>query len=320
MEMLGQEHWERLRPEWAQLWARCPDATPFQAAGWLLPWASAYGGGRGRAVAVRVEGRLVAFLPMFSWKGALLLAGTGPSDYGDGLFLPGFEGLAGRMLAFLADEAEEDIRRIDLQQLRASSPLLAADAPGGWADEVEDGVVCPVAPLEGVNGMGAASPRWRKNWRAARRRVLREGGRMERVGEHHLTETVLALQHLHTARWQSRGEAGVLQDDNLRFLLEHSVRETAQEGIVRLYRLRMGDEIAAVLLTYRGHDYACYYISGFAPERGYLSPGTVLLGEAMAEAARDGLAEFHFLRGNEAYKYSCGARDTLPRRRVLSRL
>lgn len=92
---------EDLREEWRALWQRCPSATPFQAPEWLLSWARTHAPGRTAAVTLRVGGRLAGVLPVFCWEGAMLLAGTGPSDYGDLLIEPGQEAMVTALIAAL---------------------------------------------------------------------------------------------------------------------------------------------------------------------------------------------------------------------------
>ena len=126
---------EGLAGEWDALWRRCPRATPFQHPAWLIPWARHHAPGRCGAVALRAEGRLVGLLPAFVWEGAALLAGTGPSDRGDALLAPGFEGHASCLLTALRSAVPEPFDRADLQQLAPDSPLLGPPAPEGWTEE-----------------------------------------------------------------------------------------------------------------------------------------------------------------------------------------
>lgn len=319
LEIVVADRLAGLRDEWSELWRRCGCATPFQSPEWLLPWARHYAHDRCAAAALRVHGRLTALLPVFSWRGALLLAGTGPSDYGDGLFLPGAEGWAAGLISALAAAPAGSFDRIEFRQVRPGSPLLATSAPDGWRDTVADDEVCPVLRLQGEGGMDAASAKLHANWRYALRRIEREGGTVEPVPREETAEAVAALERLHAARWRQRGEAGVLSDPLLCRLLRDAVPGLAAPGLARLHRVRFGARTAAVLLVLRGHREAHYYLSGFDPDCAALSPGTALVGEAIAHAARDGAAEFHFLRGCEPYKYRWGAEDRRTRRRTLIR-
>ena len=115
-----------LRADWWALWHRVPNAMPFLSPAWVLCWARHYAPDRTRAIAVREHGVLVALLPFFNWRGALLLAGTGPSDYGGALIAPDHEALSDTLLDSLAAAAGTlGCARLDLQQLHPDSPLLS---------------------------------------------------------------------------------------------------------------------------------------------------------------------------------------------------
>ena len=113
-----------IRPEWEKLWREVPQASPFQSPAWVLSWVQVYAPDRCRAAALWRDGQLAAFVPAFVWNGALLLAGTGPSDHASALFAPRAESAAPDLLRALADSLAQPFNRIDLQQLAGSSPLL----------------------------------------------------------------------------------------------------------------------------------------------------------------------------------------------------
>jgi hypothetical protein len=52
----------------------------------------------------------------------------------------------------------------------------------------------------------------------------------------------------------------------------------------------------------------CFYITGFDKRYATLSPGTVIIAHAIREAIRKGYRVFDFLRGDEPYKFSLGAK------------
>jgi CelD/BcsL family acetyltransferase involved in cellulose biosynthesis len=76
-----------------------------------------------------------------------------------------------------------------------------------------------------------------------------------------------------------------------------------------MYALRLEGRTAAVFHGFAARDRTSYYLSGFDPAFERFSPGTLVVGHAIEEAAREGAAEFDFLRGGEPYKYRWGARD-----------
>jgi CelD/BcsL family acetyltransferase involved in cellulose biosynthesis len=310
-----------LRDEWSALWRRCPDAMPFQAPAWLLPWGRHFAPDRTRAVAVRERGDLIALVPVFEWQGALLLAGTGPSDYADGLFAPGHEALAAPVLAALAELADElECSCVDLQQIRPASPLLKAAPPASWNSRLSDGEVCPVMLLRGQDGLDCTSRRWRRNLSYARRRLAGvEGYALEIVPADLVAQTATELEELHAARWRQRGESGVLRDPLMSRLVRDALLELGADGLLRLHRLRLRGRTAAVALAIKGADAVCFYLSGFDPQWSRFGPGMAAIGCAIMHAAAEGAHEFHFLRGREAYKYHWGARDRRTFRRVLAK-
>jgi CelD/BcsL family acetyltransferase involved in cellulose biosynthesis len=54
---------------------------------------------------------------------------------------------------------------------------------------------------------------------------------------------------------------------------------------------------------------AYFYIGGFNPRFGGVSPGSLVVREAIRCAIGDGAMSFDFLAGQEAYKYRWGAVD-----------
>src|SRR5437879_4293087 len=91
----SREGLERLHPEWSELYGRCPRATPFQSPQWLVPWTRyLFKGGEIWALAIRDNGELIGFAPLFCWginRRTVSFLGAGISDYGDLLFAPGLE-------------------------------------------------------------------------------------------------------------------------------------------------------------------------------------------------------------------------------------
>lgn len=308
--------------EWWALWHAVPHATPFSSPAWLLCWARHYAPERTRAIAIREHGVLVALLPFFTWRGALLLAGTGPTDYGEALILPGREELAQTLLHSLTTQAAAPAcTRIDLQQLTPDSPLLHATASQGWRSEIVEGDVCPVACALGEDGMQCASRALRAELRRSLRK-LQQQGEVElggaRAGE--LRSAARTLEWLHGRRWRQRGERGKLADPLMCAFLRSLIPELERADLLRFCRLKCAQRpLAAALVMQRG-DAAHFYLTGFDPEWSRYSPGLLTIAEAMRAAFAEGAREFHFLRGSEPYKYRLGAQDRSRSHRVLRRI
>lgn len=318
VEIIAPDAFGGIEAAWRALGRSVAAASPFLAPAWLGAWAEVYAPGRTWAAALRDGGRLVGLLPVFVWDGALLLAGTGPSDHGGLLILPGYEAWAGTLLDAAAQAVDAAFERIDLQQLTPGSPLATAALPR-WQARTENGDPCLVVPLGGEQGMNGVPPKMRANWRYALRRLEREGCAVDLVPPEDVAQGIAELERLHGLRWRERDEPGMLADPLLRAFLRTAAPRLAAEGLLRLHRIRRGGETIAVLLVIGGGANSCYYLGGFDPDYGRLSPGTVLVGAAIAAAAEAGTATFDFLRGAERYKYRWGARDERRVRRLLTR-
>jgi CelD/BcsL family acetyltransferase involved in cellulose biosynthesis len=290
-EIASETRFEALAPEWAALWRRDPRATPFQHPDWLLPWWTHCGGGNLAVYAGRRHGRLVALLPMFRYRDRLLPLGIGISDYHDVLLEPGTD--VAPLLARMRRPAE-------LHELRPDSPLRGSSPMS----------VCPVLTFP-----PQIPSKKRRDLRRARRAaadVSFEGATAATLPEH-----LEALMRLHGARWRSRGEMGVLFERHVQHFHAAAAPRLLAAGIARFHALRIDGAIRASWYVLHAHRRVFGYLAGFDPEISELQPGTLLMGETLDEALREGCQEFDFLRGGESYKYLWGAVDRPNYKRVL---
>lgn len=307
---------EALRPAWTELWCRSPSATPFQSPAWLVPWWRHIGRGELFALTAWQRERLLGLLPCYVYTDQgtrkLLLLGSGTSDHCDGLFDPsGARELAGELLAEIA-QVRHRFDVVELQPLGTGSPLLEAPAPAGLADARSTQEPCPLLRLpDNRNELDrVVPPGMRQNLRYYRRRAERAGRLwFERATEDSMRVLLQALFELHGARWSERGGPGVLADERVRAFHADAAPELLGAGLLRLYALRLDERIIAALYGFAAKGRFYYYLGGFDPEFGALSPGTLMIGHAVEEAVREGLAEFDFLRGAEPYKYHWGAQN-----------
>ncbi len=101
----------------------------------------------------------------------------------------------------------------------------------------------------------------------------------------------------------------MLADPRVRAFHHDAMPGLLASGALRLQALRIGGQLAAVFYLLLGADRVFAYLGGFDPAFAYESPGTLLFAAAIEDAIREGRREFHFLRGEEAYKYAWGATD-----------
>ncbi len=312
-----------LAPAWEKLWERCPSATPFQSPDWQLPWWRHFGAGELKTLAL-FDGadreNLAGIWPLSigppdSGPGGpsrtAVMNGLGVSDYLDILIAPE-SAAAGTVEAVqvLLESADWDC--CDFQEIREESPLLKAAFSDGTAVEVQVMQVCPAVSLpEAKETYLAGLPRkHRRSLRRAGRLIEKRGGiAIETVGEGTVPEFLDELFDLHGERWSRRDQPGVLRGEAVRAFHREVAAAMFGKGRLRMYRMRREGKTLSVLYLFTAGRKTFCYLGGFDPAEEQLSPGAVIIGHAINEAISEGMTEFDFLRGNEAYKYLWGCRD-----------
>lgn len=150
--------------------------------------------------------------------------------------------------------------------------------------------------------LAARSANFRQQVRRRERKLARAGDLRFRLST--TPDTVRAdldrLMVLHDARW---AEAGSGAFDGPRRAFHREWATTALErGWLRLWTLELDGAPAAAWYGFRYAQRESYYQSGRDPQRQADSVGFVLLAHTIREAAQDGMLEYRFLRGGEAYK------------------
>jgi len=312
----------QLKPEWAELYRRCPYATSFQRPEWLLSWVDAFMPQQIRTIAIRNEDALVGLAPLLIYEKlgepTLAFLGGGVSDYLDILAEPRFTRDVVDAICLAAAEVPE-WNTFELTDLSSHSPLLTSSLLRQHACEHD---VCSVLdlPEDREQLLHIVSKRQRANLRNADSRLYRAGGvTIEIASSETLNEALHDLVRLHTTRWTLARQSGVLSDAAVKHFHRLSARELLKSGVLRLYRLRQqGRTLAVIYALFDGPTVYCY-LQGFDPEAAYFSPGTVLMFKLMEDAVAERFRKFDFLRGQETYKQHWRAcptptyRVTLPR-------
>jgi CelD/BcsL family acetyltransferase involved in cellulose biosynthesis len=302
-------------PEWRRLWERDPGALPFQSPEWLMPWWRQFGNDELCSLVIERGGESIGFLPFYVYQDAakgkrqLLPLGVGTTDYLDGILCPEcrLEQIGGAVAA-LCSEVEPD--EFCATQLPEHSRLLEAMKQESGVEE--RGSRLFITQSEGCSRMPAVTiaelPRKiRRNAMYYRNRAQRSG-RLEMVqaDESNWEMIFQELRRLHTLRWQTRGEDGVLVDERIVKWHQESLPLLLRAGLLRLMGLKLNDEFIAVLysLIDRARDgrVQYFYITAYSPNHADLRPGTLLIAYAVEHAAKEGVASIDMLRGDEGYK------------------
>lgn len=318
-----------IETHWIDLYARCPGVAPFQHPAWLLSWWDIFQNGRLFTFGVWRDGRLTALLPTFLhvWNGRrqITFLGNGASDRLDVLAAsPGAEDAAQELVNELVSRRSEwDV--ISLEDVPAGS-LLARFCEGSPAladiqARVLPNEICAVRPLpESPESLHASLPHGlRRNLRRYLDK-LKSAGRVdlhsadsERTFEFYLD----ALFRLHAARWNQRGESGML-DGWMESFHRLAARRMWQLGKARLFALLLNERPIAVIYGFVDKNRFWSYQCGFDPDMAQYSPGALILNFAMQRVIGERCTVYDFLRGSDAYKQDWGAEFTRNLRLVLS--
>jgi CelD/BcsL family acetyltransferase involved in cellulose biosynthesis len=115
------------------------------------------------------------------------------------------------------------------------------------------------------------------------------------------------LVRMHTARWQSKGEPGVLADAKVLACHREAIPVLLEQGVLRLGALCFNSEAIAVAYCLvdpigRPARAQYFYLTTYAMEYAELHPGTLLLALMIEHAAEEGVERIDMLRGEESYK------------------
>jgi CelD/BcsL family acetyltransferase involved in cellulose biosynthesis len=309
---------EALAPQWGELFAADPQASPFQSPDWLLAWRRAFLTAGGLwTLAVRRDGGLVGLAPFFiyadrpSGRRQLTLLGNGLSDRQGLLARPEARAAVAQAVARRLAERRSCWDTADFRDLPEGSPLLDLPLPCR-VERIEPEAPCPV--LELPADPAAVLARLPRSRRTDLRRCARRLSEIAPLGftradPASLGEHLEAIVRLHGARREARGEPGKLADAAVVAFHAEAAAGLMRRGLLRLEALRLGGRIIAAHYGLRLGERGYSYLHAFDPEFAAFGPGWLMLASSLEAAARDGVRRFDFLRGREPYKYAWGAVD-----------
>ena len=304
------EGWRALAGAWLDLFAACPNATPFQSPAWGAPWWLSFGSNEDLRTLATFDGdRLIGLAPLYVYlgerRGQIFLIGSGNTDHLDVLIAPGREAAVVAAWTPWLERLSKESGAIEFQQLRPGATWRHF-APSTGCFAVQD--ASPLIVYEDVRRsvplFKAAAYEWR---RAARQGALTVDIADQDTADEHFANLV----GFHSSRWRARGEPGVLNDERTREFLAAATRNFASAGLLHLTTLRFDGRAVATALGFTRGARAYLYLTGFDPAYARLSPSKLLMWWVIEDTARRGVTELDLLRGREAYKYRWGAVDRL---------
>jgi CelD/BcsL family acetyltransferase involved in cellulose biosynthesis len=295
---------DELRSEWAPLAELTGNI--FATWDWIAAWLEHLGPRRELRIAAcrRPDGSLAAIVALYlDRRGPLRVLrfiGSGPSDALGPICDPAAAGLSGQALS---------------QALRAAGTgwdvLLAERLPGDiqWERALGARLLLredfPVLRFRGRTWeevLAERSSNFREQVRRRERRLFREHDVRYRLvtDPERLDADLDTLIQLHRARW-GNARSGAFEGHRERFHRAFA-RSALRQGWLRLWMLEVDGSAVASWYGFRYGNSESYYQAGRDPAWERQSVGFVLLIHTIREAAQDGLGEYRFLRGGEAYK------------------
>ena len=319
--------WDRLAPRWRALVAQArPGIAPFVAPEFARAWWSVFGENAQvelEILPVEEHGDLIGVAPLArNGTAARWLGDHEVADYMGPVAAPGRE-------AALADALFDHLRRsglrsLDLRGLDADAPLTpllqTAAQLRGWTAQLSEEAVCPVVDLQG--GWDAYLDRLRSRDRREIRRKLRPLRQLRSAVQFDVLQGGEAAAQLPLLLEMMSGSRG----DKAQFLtqpMEHFFlalgRTMAEHGWLRLHRLSISGDAAALILCWETHDQLMLYNSGFDPRFRDLNVGLASKVLCLRDAAQRALPRVNFLRGAEPYKFQLGGQPRPVQRLQLRR-
>jgi CelD/BcsL family acetyltransferase involved in cellulose biosynthesis len=276
---------------------------------WMSTWWRHFGTGHQALVTAcrSADDRVIGILPFYLWASRplriLRFIGHGAGDH------------LGPVYAMQDEESVAHAARRMLERLRWD--IFLGDqlpAPALWSSILGAKVLLregnPVlrAPADGWDGfLAGRSSNLRQQLRRRERRLAREHRLTFRLVQNaaELPTALDALFRLHALRW-SNGSAFQAR--------EAFHREFAalgfERGWTRIWLLELDGEAVAAWYGLRFAGAESYYQAGRDPAWDHRSVGFVLLAHSIRSALQDGIEEYRFLRGHEAYKYRFAEEDS----------
>jgi perosamine synthetase len=278
-------------------------------------WGSIWWRHFGRDATLRIvaskspSGENDALLPLYIVGGTgsrtLRFVGDGPGDQLGPVCAPQDAVLAARGL-------RQALRETSSWDLFVGEHLPADQ---GWSTLLAAGnatrEASPVVDIETADWdefLAGYSSGFRQQVRRKERRLEREHGLRYRLADdpERLDDDFELLCRLHEQRWGDTSEA--FSEVRRPFLREFA-HSALERGWLRFWFLELDGQASAAWLGFRFGDVESYYQLGRDPEFERLSVGAVLIAHTLREAITDGMSEYRFLRGGEAFKYRWATRD-----------
>jgi CelD/BcsL family acetyltransferase involved in cellulose biosynthesis len=320
-EVQGDDALDALHAEWQVLFS-ASGAWPFLSWEWIAGWQQWLSRDRTPCLLCARDGtKLVGLLPLGVEKLpllglpvkarrlSLLGEGFGSADYLDVLALPEYaQEASSAIFDHLAQRVSFDVLELDgLAEDSPNLPLLAQRFGRGanFRYRLTPRFICPQVELNGDWAAILKHSRRADNFKRRLRQLRAREGFEHRVITRP-AESEAAFERflkLHEACWTDRGGSDLTGHESLRSFHRDVVVPLAKAGLLRFDELWIEGACRASIYGLDDGRRYCFYNSGYDQAWKNASPGLVLLGLSIEDAARRGIERYDFLRGTENYKF-----------------
>jgi len=312
-----------LAEDWDDLLKRSDFNDVFSSSGFAQAWWRAFGSLKElNAVVIQDrDGRPILIAPLYfetGYPGKLRVIGDVRGDYNNLIFQSSNETAPRMFFTWLAQWREWEtltVRRIPAEgslylacglgyapndtRLQKLRHWLALTSPLLYVSDPTQHPRISAAKLKEVGGLLAGYNYRRRIKSLERKGVLR----YERLTSTSDCKAFLpALMDMHVTEFASRGMQSLFVEAKNRLFYEHLIEELAHYQTVRLDCLTLDGKLIAGHFGFEWDNRLYHYKLCFDQQYAKESPGLVLLGYMIADAADRGLSEIDFLSPGGSYK------------------
>jgi CelD/BcsL family acetyltransferase involved in cellulose biosynthesis len=242
-------------------------------------------------------------------------------DYLDFSVTPGYE--EEFYQALLDDLTKQHVTELDLRCLRPESTVLshlaeAAKKRGGECSLEQDGVSLEMDLPDDWNAyLDMLDGKQRHEIRRKLKRLHEEAEvkflALEDPGE--IAEQLDAFLKMFR---ESRRDKAAFMNSQMESFFRSMIQALSEEGVLRLFILRLSDSPAAAALCFDYRDTVYLYNSGYDPRFSSLSVGLLCKILSVKHSIEIGRKKYDFLKGAEPYKSLLGGKEVqLSRCRIV---